>query len=218
MVADALNEILFYKSKIKIILQRFFTMMNSDQIIKKIINVVIIVFAVKFLISMGAFKSTGHKGTGYTITYPEGWIKVNEEIVDIGVYFNSVQDKDVVTFFPPESMNPETEEPDVHMTIVSGKLEAPSWIQDLWPDISKVIFESKVRIIDKGEIKISDQISKWVLFIEPVTKKWRLEFYVCDEKDGFVKIIYTGSREDFNKYRKAFETSKDTFLFQMGLF
>ena len=70
----------------------------------------------------------------------------------------------------------------------------------------------------RERIKINGQISKWVLFIENGTRKWRLEFYVCDEKDGFMKIIYTANRKEFKKYRKAFETAKDTFLFKMGLF
>ncbi|MBU0467906.1 MAG: hypothetical protein KKD07_08650 [Candidatus Omnitrophica bacterium] len=192
--------------------------MNADQIIKKICHVVVIVFAVKFLFSMGTFDSVTYKGTGYTINFPTGWKTTKEELVDIGVYFVSVEDKDVVTFYPEGFLNPESGQPEVHMTIASGKLASPAWIQDLWPDIVKAIIDSKVRLIDKGEIKINGQISKWVLFLENGNKKWRLEFYVCDEKNGFIKIIYAADQKEFAEYRKVFEDSKETFLFKMGLF
>jgi len=134
--------------------------MNSDQIIKKICHVVVIILAVKFLFSMGTFDSVTYKGTGYTINFPTGWKTTKEELVDIGIYFTSVEDKDVVTFYPEGALNPESGQPETHMTIVSGKLASPAWIQDLWPDIVKAIIDSKAKsIIGGGDTIVA--VSNW---------------------------------------------------------
>ena len=192
--------------------------MDVDKLIKKICFAVLVLFAIKYFIGIGTFKTTTHKGIGYSIKYPLGWKKIKEES-DLGVFVTATIDKNVATFIPSEIDSTATAgKPGATVIVASAKLSDPSWIEDLWPDIMAAIIRSGVKVIDKGEIKIEKQIAKWVLFQERAAKIWHLEFYFTDEKNGFYKIMYIAEPRAFDPHRKTFEEGRSPFQFVFGFF
>lgn len=190
--------------------------METNQILKKIIIGLLFLFLIKSIATSGLFKSTTFKSRTFSIEHPIGW-QLTKDFYKTGVFVTGSEKVEKAVFVTPD-MDPKTKKPLAVFAVFYSKLPAPSWIDDLFPDVLKALVESGYIIKDKGQIDISSQKARWILTIEPDTGNMNLEFYFCDEQDGFYKFKYTTAPDNFKKYRKAFEDSKNTFKFKVGLF
>ena len=157
------------------------------------------------------FKTDQYDGPGYSLKIPIGWEK---QKINSNVYGKDVE---AVTFTVPE-INTITEQPVARITILAKRLTAAFWVEDEFPSILQSISENGYQIMDRGEIKISDQISKWVVFYDKRTDLMELEFYMVTESNIFYRIQYVTDFDKFQKYRPGFEYLKDSFKVKIGLF
>ena len=185
---------------------------TSTKLTKALIVFVIAVVFIKNATTSGIFESTSHKGRGYYVKIPEGWTKVKKR-KDI-VYPEGVD----MTMFVPKEVNLKYEDPDVYISIFSKKLSTPIWIEDEFPEILRSIEGAKHRIMDKGEIKIDEKISKWVVYHDKKTPALILEFYMVTDNSVFFKIQYSAPPEKFNQMRRFFEELKNSFKFRFSLY
>jgi len=173
------------------------------------------ILAVLFIKTVGSsdiFISKVHKGKGYVVRIPEGWIKKKEEK---GVkYPAGIQ---VVTFLPEDDQGL-SGEPDAYISIFTKKLSAPVWIEDEFPEILKSLREAGYTIKDKGEIKLDELLSNWTVYYDKETPALVLEFYMVTDNSVFYKIQYSAHPDKFRTYRKAFESLKDSFKFRFSLY
>jgi len=183
---------------------------------KKIINYLIIfifgVFLVKTLGGSGFFVSKVHKGKGYSVRIPEGWKKVKEKksvVYPLGV--------EVVTFVP-SATDLDFQEMDVFIFIYSKKLTTPTWIEDEFPGILESLSKAGFKVMDKGEIKLDNVISKWVVYHDKKKPAVVLEFYQVTDNSMFYKIQYSTHPDKFNVFRPDFEELKDSFKFRFSLY
>lgn len=192
---------------------------EAAKIMKIIFTILIVAYGLKMWFTRS---SHIYKGQGYTIEFPVGWSdyeKVNPQKKKKKKF--AVEDKmtaKTVTYVT-EEVDFETGAYAASMSITSMKLSASAWIQDEWGGIVASIAEYGNRIIDKGEIKIDDELAKWIFYeSRPEDNAVSFEFYLITEGNMFYKISYTALRTAFDKYRQEFETSKGTMKIKKGLF
>ena len=165
-----------------------------------------------------------YRGDGYSIEFPEDWLdyeKVNPERRRKRKKKFAVEDRD-----KPKTVTYVTEEVDTDsgayaasMSISSLKLSTAAWLDDEWGQIVFSIMEQGNRIIDKGQVLIDEEKSKWVFYESPPhLNAVTFEFYIITEGNMFYKISYTALRNKFDVYRPAFEKAKDTMKIKKGLF
>lgn len=164
-----------------------------------------------------------YRGDGYSIEFPEGWTdyeKLNPDRRRKKKKF-SVEDRD-----KPKTVTYVTEEIDeesgayaASMSISSLKLDTAAWLDDEWGKIVMSVVKQGNRIIDKGQVLIDEEKSKWLFYESPPQlNAVTFEFYIITEGNMFYKISYTALRNRFDKYRPEFERSKDTIKIKKGLF
>jgi len=171
--------------------------------------VILIAIAAKYAIDSGIFVSDTHKGKGYSIKKPVGW----EQDKQYKEYFKDTE-FELVSFITPEKIQRGlelTNEPQARITIFSKQLESAFWIEDEFPNILSGLVRSGMKLIDKGEIKINDQLTNWVFYENKRNKTLNIEFYAISDRSIFYQIQYTADVRAFEKYRKVFEETKDTF-------
>ena len=120
--------------------------------------------------------------------------------------------------FVPKEIDLKIEEPDSYISILTKKLTTPIWVEDEFPDILMSIQKAGYKIMDKGEIKIDDVISKWVVYHDKQTPTLVLEFYMVTDNSIFYKIQYSTHPDRFNKLRKSFEELRESFKFRFSLY
>ena len=191
-------------------------MIQPERLLRNIVLTFVVLIALKFSIGNSAlFKSDKYVGMAYSIKTPLGWIMKKDE-GDPGIFMTNYNSMGRILFETPER-RAGTDIPVATITIVEAKLKTPAWLDDLFPEVLQALPQMRAEIKQKGEIKMDGQISKWVLYKIPKSKDLSLEFYLADEKTGIFKLVYSSSPEGFMKYRKDFESMRDTFLFSRAL-
>ncbi|MBF0532875.1 MAG: hypothetical protein HQL23_07260 [Candidatus Omnitrophica bacterium] len=189
--------------------------MDPDKIIRSFIYGVAIVFVLRFLFFSGLFKSDTYAGDGFTFKPPLGWAQIKDD-KELGIFVKN-KTTEIATFVSPLK-NLKTGEPLAKLTVASVRLDAPNWIEDMFPDILQSVSQTASKLIDQGEIKIGEPIFKWVMFKDAETKRNILEFYATDEGNKMFKIRFSATGKGFNKYRQDFEAAKSTFTIKTGIF
>lgn len=183
----------------------------SEKITKFLIVFVIGVFIIKGLSGAGFLEAKSHKGKGYFVLIPEGWMRVKKEKGVI--YPRGVE----IVQFIPKGIDLEIEEPGAFISIYSKKLDAPIWIEDEFPNIVMSLRKEGFDVKDKGDIKINEKIGAWVVYLDHKIPKLNLEFYMVSDNGMFYKIQYSADPDKFSKYRYAIEELKASFKFKFSL-
>jgi len=184
----------------------------SDKIVRYLVIFVVAVALIKVTSESGIFASSTHKGKGYLVIIPEGWKKVKQKK-------GAVLDKTVeILMIAPETIDTDNRRPDVFISIYSVKLSTPMWIEDEFPNILKELIDEGFKIMDKGEIKIDDVISKWVVYHDKKIPALNLELYLVTDSSMFYKMWYSAGPEQFNVFRSDFEKFKDSFKFRFSMY
>lgn len=193
-----------------------------DEEASKILKIIFAILFVAYGLKLWFTRSSHiYKGQGYTIEFPVGWSdyeKVNPQKKKKKFAMEDRMTAKTVTYVT-EEVDYETGAFAASMSITSMKLSASAWIEDEWGKIVASIAEYGNKIIDKGEIKIDEELAKWVFYeSRPEDNAVSFEFYMITEGNMFYKISYTALRTSFDKYRAEFEKSKDTMKIKKGLF
>ena len=184
----------------------------SEKITKFLILFIIGVLIIKSMSGAGLFEPKDHKGNGYFVKVPSGWKIVQKKK-------GMIYPKDVeVVMLVPRDTSPDEQSPDPLITIFSKKLSTPIWIEDEFPDILDSILKEGMDIKDKGEIKIDDKITSWVIYHDKKKPSLVLEFYMVTDNSIFIKIQYAADPAKFNLHRQSFEELKDSFKFRFALY
>lgn len=193
---------------------------EANKIMRIIFIILFLCYGMKLFFTRG---SHIHRGDGYSIEFPVGWSdyeKVNPDRRRKKKKF-SIEDRD-----KPKTVTYVTEEVDTEsgayaasISISSLKLETAAWLEDEWGKIVHSVASQGNRIIDKGQVLIDEEESKWVFYESPPQlNSVTFEFYIITEGNMFYRITYTALRKTFDKYRPVFEKSKDTMKIKKGLF
>ena len=167
-----------------------------DDFKTKLFWLVIILFAAR-LFANSIHDPTIHRGRWYTVTIPEGWPK---KVQDNEVFFQSPA-RDIYGY--PEAIF------SIYGVQSRGALFMDMFFEDVLIDLAK----QKGRLLDKGQIKIDDQISNWTLF-QMQDPEWIIwTFYVIDDFSRLTKIQFMVRPHHFAKYRPVFEAFKDSIRF-----
>jgi len=183
----------------------------SAKISRALVIFIGLVIFVKYLSGTGLFEPKNHRGHGYSVSIPQGWKKVKKQ--KGVVYPKGVE----VVLFVPKGTDVKTEEPDTYISVFTKKLETPAWIEDEFPGILESIKREGNRVMDKGEIKLDDVISQWVVYYSQKHDALFLEFYIVTDANVFYKMQYSAPSEVFNKLRPSFEELKESFKFRFSL-
>lgn len=186
----------------------------SEQIARFLIFFIFVVFVIKNFTGSGVFESPIYKGRGYSVVTPDGWIRVKEDKKSKQVYPKGVE----VVMFVPKGANPAREKPGAVITLFTKKLTTPIWIEDEFPDIIAAIKLEGHKVMDKGEIKLDDQIFYWFVYHDERTPELVLEFYYVSDNNTFYKLQYSAHPDVFNVHRRGFEALKDSFKFRYSLY
>ena len=163
----------------------------------KILGLIVIVFIVR-LITSHLYDPTIHRGLWYKVKVPQGWKK---EVKEDEVFFYS-PDKDYLG------------NSEAIFSIYGFKSRGALFMDLFFPDVLENLAQQKGEILSQGEIKIDEQISKWVLFRsdDPDWIIWT--FFIIDEYNRLTKIQFLSRPDHFKKYRPIFEAFKDTINFR----
>ena len=184
----------------------------SSKITKFLILFAVMVAITKSLSNAGYFEPKDHKGKGYYVKIPAGWVKAR-------LPKNMQYPKDVeMVMFVPQGTNLSKGQPDMFISIYSKKLPTPIWIEDEFPDILAAIQKEGMEIKDKGQIKIDELITHWVVYLDKAVPALVLEFYMVTDNNTFHKIQYSAPPSKFNEHRRSFEELKDSFKFKFSLY
>lgn len=167
--------------------------------------VIIIAIVTLFLVKMtvhSLFDKTVHKGPFYSVKVPEGWKK---EILGDEVTFSS----------PGEDLM--TGQPDALFSIYAIQSKGALFIENVMSDVFAQLHKIPGEILDQGEVLISGNISKWVLFRSDSPKLVIMMFIVVDDFNRLTRIQFTCPPTKFKEYRPAFEAFKDSVKIK-GLF
>jgi hypothetical protein len=184
----------------------------STKIKRYLILFVVLIVIAKNASMSGFFEAKDHKGRGYYVKVPEGWKKVKKQ--KNMVYPEGVE----VTVFVPKETDMTYGTPEAYISIFTKKLSSPIWIEDEIPDIRQAVIQEGHKIMDKGQIKIDNIISEWMVYHDLKTPALVLEFYMVTDNNIFYKIQYAAPPEKFNELRKSFEALKDSFKFRFSMY
>ncbi|MBI5415536.1 MAG: hypothetical protein HZA29_01845 [Candidatus Omnitrophica bacterium] len=182
---------------------------DSAKIIKAIVTFLVVVLCLKVLASSSLFKSSVHKGHGYSFVPPAGW----EQLKDprgVSPVFEAADKPEVVMFAVPGKV-PNADIPVASMAVLTVKLANPTWLEDDFPTLIDALVKAGYRLIDRGQIKIDNNVFWWVFYQDPESSLVSFEFYMVNDINRLYKIQYTAAPDAFKQYRPAFEASKDTF-------
>ncbi len=189
----------------------------------KILRLIIIVLFVCYALKLFFTRNSGtFRGQGYTIEWPAGWTDWDELNPDKKKKKRfAVADKTkpkATTYVTEDDVDYYTGAYAASMSITSLKLSTSAWIEDEMPKVMESLIEYGYKIIDKGEIKIDDELAKWVFYENKQDNALSFEFYIITEGNMFYKISFNTIKEKFNQYRPDFEKSKDSMKIKKGLF
>lgn len=181
---------------------------DSTKIIKAMVTFLVVVLCLKVLASSSLFKSNFYKGHGYTFVPPAGWEKVKDPRGVSPVF--EAADKPEVVMFAVHDKIPNTDTPVASMAVLTVKLANPTWLEDDFPTLIDALVKAGYRLIDKGQLKIDDNVFWWVFYQDQESSLVSFEFYMVNDINRLYKIQYTATPDAFKQYRPAFEASKGT--------
>lgn len=188
---------------------------DSAKIIKAMVTFLVVVLCLKVLASSALFKSSVHKGYGYSFVPPAGWERVKDPR-GVSPVFEAADKPEVVMFAVPEKV-PNTDTPVASMAVLTVKLAKPTWLEDDFPTLIDALVRAGYRLIDKGQLKIDNNIFRWVFYEDTGSSLVKFEFYMVNDINRLYKIQYTAAPNAFKQYRPAFEASKNTIKFSAQL-
>ena len=169
---------------------------------KTIIFLILLIVAVRFFLYPPQNKNL-HKGHNYSVIMPEGWEKKEAE-------------NEVIVLSPETDFM--TDKPLAVFSIYAKKVEGAALLLDIaFQEFIESYRKSGWKVIKKGEIKIDEQITKWILCqpLEEESPELLLIFFNLDDFNNMTQIQYLAKDVDaFNKYRPTFEKFKDSIKFK----
>jgi hypothetical protein len=192
---------------------------ETQKLMRFLTRFVILIIAARFVFGSDMFKAKDIQGDGYFHTIIPGWVKLKPKkakvLPDPGLFVLNKSTEIAYLVWP------ETDETTGQYTAaimsMSARMDAPNWIEDMFPEIKRAIQGSGGKVIDEGELKLDTQIAKWIFFQDQMTKYYNLEFYATDEGSRIYKLRYTATPKLFNKLRPDFETTRESFRFKFGI-
>jgi len=167
--------------------------------LKLLIFLMVLIIAVKF--SWKNFiDETVYRGKGFSIKGPAGWQKIIDKKNHTVTYI--CHEKDF-----------ETERPEALMVFYSEKTSSSIFLEDYIIRVVDSLYQTGLKILDRGEIKIDGVIFKWVLYSNKEPELTVLSFYGVDDYNILYQIQYATVPNKFGKHRKVFEEVKGTFNF-----
>ena len=177
-----------------------------------------------------------YRGEWYTVTVPEGWEKkeIEEQPPDPAAAApkpkNQTEERqqaiekkssfhfgrrriEEVLFISPE-VDIFTETPYAMFSIYTQASKGALFLDDYFIQVQEAFAREKGRMMDKGEILIDGQVSKWLLFRYEDPPFAVMSFYVVDDFNRLTRLQLIAQRSKFNDYRKQFEAFKSTFKFK----
>lgn len=183
----------------------------SQRITQFLIFFVLAIVIFKNLSGSGFFESKNYKAKGFQVRIPETWTRVPKQK---GVEYPRGTD---FVQLVPEGTDLKAGKPKAIISLLSKRLEAPIWIEDEFPNILQSLGESGYDVKDKGEIKLDDKISNWVVYYDRKNDLLVLEFYVVTDNGTFIKMQYSADPENFKIYRPYFEQLRESFKFRFSI-
>lgn len=192
---------------------------ETTKLMRLLMRFVIIVVAARFLFSSNMFTPKQIDGDGYFHTIMPGWQKLKpkkeKNLPDPGLFVLNKSTEIAYLVWPEK--DPNTEQYVASIMSMSSRMQAPNWIEDMYPEIKRAIIGAGGKLIDEGELKLDTQIAKWIFYQDTVTKQFNLEFFATDEGSRIYKLRFTAIPKYFNKLRPDFEKTRETFRFKFGL-
>lgn len=159
----------------------------------KLLFLIVILFVAK-LVAGRIYDPTVHRGPWYSVKIPVGWQK---QVEGDEVFFRSPE-KDALG------------NPGAVFSIYGHQSKGALFIEDFFEEVIAALSQQRGQILQRGEIKIDNEISRWVLFRmdDPEWIIWT--FYVVDDFNRLTKIQFLSKPKDFAAYRPVFEEFKDS--------
>ena len=157
-----------------------------------------------------------YKGEKYSIVFPSGWHKIQRNIEPT---LSTIELKSPALEVVVVSPDTDLENLQLLKASIGVQVLKPSraiWIEDELPYIKEFLEQSGYTIIEKGQIKIDEQIANWLLYYDADQTVLTMDFYIATEFNIIYRIQYKTNFDHFNDYRPQFEAAKDTFKFNWG--
>lgn len=164
-----------------------------DDLKTKILILALVIFGARFVAGR-VYDPQIYRGPWYSVRFPEGWEK---QVEGDEVFFRSPE-KDYLG------------NPNAIFSIYGFQSRGALFLEDFFPEALAGLAKQNGKILNQGEIKIDDHISKWVLFRNEKPKWIIWTFYIVDDYNRLTKIQFLTKPDDFAKYRPIFEAFKDT--------
>ncbi len=174
-----------------------------------------IVFSIFVLVVLAAFtggcgKTPGfHRGDGFTVNFPPSWIKNKDWVVEPRFNLKSKFEPYSVTYVTPEQ-DPDTLEPYASISIYRTKPDMQIWLEDEFPNIVDTFYNNGYDVLDKGEVKIDNQLAKWLVYRDNRKGLLNLEFYIVNDNNVLFRIQYCARDDKFSQYRPLFEGVRES--------
>lgn len=161
---------------------------------------IVLIYVGHFILTR-LFDKSIYKGFGYSIVVPPGW---EQKKVD----------NETVMFICPEK-DPLDESSLALISFFSKRIEGALWMDDYIRDVKESLRDQGLKIIEKGQIKMSGQIAQWILYRNSNPDLLVLTFYIIDDFNRLFRIQYVTKPEYFAYYRQLFERVRESFRINM---
>ncbi len=149
-----------------------------------------------------------YRAMSFSFVYPEGWKKVHREMSP--PFGMKAKSKPYFIAFDCPEADPDSGEAVASLSFYVVKLTQQIWLEDEFPSIAETFTMSGYEVLDRGEIMIDEQISKWLVYRDTEHNRINLEFYVINDNNILFRIQYSAKQDKFALYRPAFETARNT--------
>jgi len=198
--------------------------MNRRQVITRMLFQKRFLIVMLLFVCMASFPLVGCEGfrkgvynsSHFRMTFPYKW-KEGSWTIPTVLPAGSLYDPEIFVAESPAKHKP-TGTPAASISLFAQKMEQVVWMEDIYPVIIREYERSGYKILQRGEIKIGDQISKWVLCRNDQRDEIAMDFYVVDESSFFYKLQYASHKSTFNEYRYEFEAAKETLEIKFAFF
>jgi len=150
------------------------------------------------------FKPKRYRGHGYTIIQPKGW-KMKKEKFSTFNLLVSEEIPSAIVFYSPEK-DPIYGESVAKIELISQNFTKGVFIEDITPQLYGELRRQKKTILKKGEIKVDNEKSSWVLYRDNEKDLVTIEFYLISNAKIFYKLrivshpsVVTHSNHPMNK-------------------
>ena len=148
------------------------------------------------------------KGQSFTFQHPAGWVKEEREMYP-PFDLKSRTKKFYIAFDCPEK-DPQTGQAVASISFFVIKPTMQVWLEDQFAELIQMFASNGFEVLDRGEIKIDDQISNWIVYRDPQNHTLNLEFYVVNDNNILFRIQYSAREDKFAFYRQTFEVARNS--------